>query len=288
MHYVRSRFLWTWLAIGCLALLTGFALVLATQTAETNLKQTDDIARLAKQTSTQADTTATAAKEQSDQTVAYLRGEQGIPGVPGSNGVDGTPGQLSSVAGPPGPKGADGEAGSPGTPGTTGTAGPVGPSGAFGAIGPVGPTGNTGPPGENGSNGAKGEKGDPGEDGTAGAAGAAGPAGAQGPPGPAGPTGPPGAGSNVTVNSSTTAAATPSDTTAIKNLTATCPNGRISGGGFAVIPNDPGIIVTASTPVGVTGWQATATVLLTSCWYELAVVRVRCLCPDGDRLKGIG
>jgi hypothetical protein len=42
---------------------------------------------------------------------------------------------------------------------------------------------------------------------------------------------------------------------------AVCPSGRISGGGFAVIPADPGIIISASTPVGVTGWQATAVVL---------------------------
>ena len=100
MHYVRSRFLWTWLAIACLALLTGFALIVATRTAEANLKQTDDIAQLAKQTANSADATANAAKEQSDQTVAYLRGEQGIPGVPGANGEDGTPGQPSSQAWP--------------------------------------------------------------------------------------------------------------------------------------------------------------------------------------------
>ena len=67
--------------------------------------------------------TATAAKTQSEETVAYLRGDQGIPGVPGANGQDGTPGQPSSQPGPPGTAGAKGDtgaAGQAGTPGTTG------------------------------------------------------------------------------------------------------------------------------------------------------------------------
>ena len=29
------------------------------------------------------------------------------------------------------------------------------------------------------------------------------------------------------------------------------------GGGFALVPSDPGLIVTASSPVGNTGWNAT-------------------------------
>ena len=89
LHYARMRFLGTWVVVALLAILTGLAITLTVETAKTNLKQTDDIARV-------SSTTADAAKKQSEDTVAYLKGEQGIPGVPGANGQDGTPGQPSS------------------------------------------------------------------------------------------------------------------------------------------------------------------------------------------------
>ena len=98
LRYARMRFLGTWLAVGLLALLTCIALLLASENAKTNLKQTNDIANVAHDTADEA-------RAQSDQTVAYLRGEQGIPGVPGANGKDGTPGQPSSTPGPAGPTG---------------------------------------------------------------------------------------------------------------------------------------------------------------------------------------
>src|SRR5207344_3418634 len=73
----RRRFLWTWLAMGLLASLIGLTLWLSIRTADS---QTE----LAQKTANQA-------KQTSDETLAYLRGEQGIPGVPGASGVDGTP-----------------------------------------------------------------------------------------------------------------------------------------------------------------------------------------------------
>jgi hypothetical protein len=183
LGFMRRRFLWTWLAISLLALLTAFSLILSTRTAETNLEQTDDIAHVASATANQA-------KKQSDTTVAYLKGEQGIPGVPGSNGVDGAPGQPG--AGHPGPQGPKGDKGNPGQAGPTG---PAGPSGAPGIEGPAGTVGQSGPPGETGPAGTNGERGltgSQGAKGDAGAAGAAGMTGSQGPMGPVGPAGPAG------------------------------------------------------------------------------------------------
>ena len=43
-----------------------------------------------------------------------------------------------------------------------------------------------------------------------------------------------------------------------KSAVATCPAGsRATGGGFATVPADPGLIAAASSPVGNTGWNAT-------------------------------
>lgn len=227
LRYSRMRFLSTWIAVALLAILTAIALNLAIGSAQTNLEQTDDIARVS------ADT-ADAAKEQSDQTVAYLRGEQGIPGVPGANGQDGTPGQPSSE---PGPQGEPGPAGEQGTAGQAGIAGQLGPAGTMGLMGQQG---------AQGSQGAKGDKGSDGKEGPAGPPGPAGPAGPPGPPGPAG-----------TVTTSVAVNASANDTNPHKQVSVNCPAGRATGGGFAVVPSDPGIIPTASSPVGNTGWNAT-------------------------------
>jgi cell division protein FtsB len=260
LQYMRNRFLWTWLSIAVLAILTGFSLWLATRTAQTNLKQTDDIARV-------ANTTADSAAKQADQTTAYLKGEQGIPGVPGENGQDGTPGQPSSKPGPQGPPGPDGSKGDPGEAGANGTPGATGPTGLPGAAGPLGPVGLAGATGTNGTNGeagpsgAKGEKGDKGNQGDVGPQGPAGPAGPQGPPGPL-----------PTVTTSTVLAASANDTSPQKVVTANCTSGKISGGGYAILPADPNIVATASTPSGTTGWSVTvnAQPSVTAPWQVLA------------------
>jgi hypothetical protein len=237
LHYSRARFLATWFCVGLLAVMTGLSLIAATRNARTDLEQTDEIARV-------ASTTADAANKQADQTTAYLKGDTGIPGVPGANGTDGTPGLPSSE---PGPKGEPGPAGDPGA---AGSQGPAGPQGAFGAVGAVGLAGPPGAAGETGAQGAKGEKGDEG------ARGAEGPRGEAGPPGPAGPPGvtPP-------INTAIAVGASANDTAAHKSVQATCASGRATGGGFATVPSDPGIDVSASSPVSTNGWNATADVL---------------------------
>jgi Collagen triple helix repeat (20 copies) len=242
LRYMRYRLLGTWLAVALLAILTCAALVALGENARTDLEQTDDIAVLASDT-------ADAAKEQSDNTVAYLRGDQGIPGVPGANGVDGTPGQPSSEPGPQGEAGPAGEPGSAGEPGRPGAFGPVGPAGIAGLDGPPGTPGTPGHIGEQGPEGPAGPQGEPGPQGPAGERGP------QGDTGPAGPAGPPGPGSTPTT--SVVFAATPNTPDEPKQVTAQCASGRVSGGGFAVSPSDPGIIVTASAP-NANGWNATA------------------------------
>jgi hypothetical protein len=52
--------------------------------------------------------------------------------------------------------------------------------------------------------------------------------------------------------------ASANDTTPHKQVSVQCPSGRASGGGFALVPSDPGLDVSASSPVGNTGWNATA------------------------------
>ena len=95
------------------------------------------------------------------------------------------------------------------------------------------------------THGPKGETGARGDPGPAGPAGLAGP---QGPPGPA-----------ASVTTSVAIGSSANDTTTHKTALAQCPTGaRASGGGFALIPSDPGLDVSASSPVGNTGWNATA------------------------------
>ena len=267
LQYSRMRFLATWLALALLAILICVTLVASSRNAQTDLEQTDDIARV-------ANTTADDAKQDTDDIVAYMRGEQGIPGVPGTSGVDGSPGLPGeSGTGEQGEKGDKGDTGDPGatgpagTAGSTGSTGPTGPQGAFGAIGPVGPTGAAG------EQGPKGEKGDKGDEGARGAEGPTGPMGAQGPQGPAPPFAPP-----STVISAGQSA---NDPNTPKTANATCPSGgRASGGGFAIVPSDPGLIVTASSPVANTGWSVTVEELsfpAADSWQVLAFVT--CIVP---------
>ena len=275
LQYSRRRLLATWAAVAILAILTGLAIWLALRNASTNLDQTDDIARV-------ANITAQEAKDTSDKTVAYMKGEQGIPGVPGANGVDGAPGLPggSGEAGPKGDKGdkgdngAAGSAGSTGPPGTTGSVGPVGaqgpqgPQGIAGLLGEVGPQGPQGAKGETGDTGAQGPKGDQG---------VSGPQGQTGPQGPQGPPGP-----FALPNVVTAFAQSPNDTASHKVITATCvqAGARVVGGGFAVNPSDPGIIVTASSPAGTAGWSVTADVLsLPAATNWQILVFAQCLTP---------
>jgi len=237
LRYSRIRILGTWLALAFLAILTSLALILATRNAETNLKQTDDIAKLAHHTANQADATADKADASTDDITAYLRGEQGLPGVPGANGQDGTPGQPGSEGslGPRGPQGDQGEPGAPGAMGTTGTTGPAGPVGPVGEAGPAGPAGLDGTSGPQGEKGAKGDTG------------ATGPTGPQGPAGPTGPAALP-----VTAAAAGALNGNPS-----KTVTVRCASGRVTGGGYALIPQDSRLVLQHSTPEGVNGWTIT-------------------------------
>lgn len=260
LRYARMRFLATWAAVGLLAILVCLALSLAINTSKTNLEQTDDIAVLASDTADDAQETA-------DQTVSYLRGDQGIPGVPGANGEDGAPGQPASNTGARGP---------------AGPAGPSGPAGPFGPIGPIGQPGPAGIDGQNGTDGtdaneigpqgSEGQRGPEGPEGPRGAEGATGPAGPQGPQGPAPPFAPPS--TTIALGQSVNDPNTP------KTANATCPSGRATGGGFAIVPSDPGLIITASSPVGNNGWSATAEELsfpAANNWQLLAFVT--CMVP---------
>ena len=58
LDYSRKRFLWTWIAVGVLAVLTGLALISASRSTDTNLEQTEDIARVADQTADAAQQSA--------------------------------------------------------------------------------------------------------------------------------------------------------------------------------------------------------------------------------------
>ena len=233
LRYSRSRLLATWAALALLAVLVAALFWAWREGEQTNDEQTRDIAEL-------ADDKATKSQESSDDVVSYLRGEQGIPGVPGSNGVNGSPGLPGSgERGPAGEPGATGPQGAQGAPGAPSSANPT----TSVESGPAGVTGPQGAPGPRGEQGAAGPRGQAGEDGAAGAPGM---------PGPAGPPGPPFAPStSIAVGQSVSSPDTP------KSAVATCLTGRASGGGFAVAPSDPGLVVTASSPVGNTGWNAT-------------------------------
>lgn len=187
LGYSRRRFLWTWLALGLLGLMTAVAIWLAIRSVEQSQKTTEAVAA-------QARHTADGAQESNDQIVAYMRGEQGIPGVPGANGQDGSPGMPGS-SGTPGAEGPKGPKGDTGPAGAAGTAGSQGPAGTAGAVGPQGPQGAQGDPGQQGDPGKTGDPGSQGMQGVQGVQGAAGPAGPPGPQGaqgPVGPQGPPG------------------------------------------------------------------------------------------------
>ena len=94
------------------------------------LDNADDQNQLAVNAAGQADDKAGAAKQQSDDVVAYLRGEQGIPGVPGkSGGRHPGPARCAGRAGRERPPGASRGRRSDGR-GSTGGAGPTGAAGA--------------------------------------------------------------------------------------------------------------------------------------------------------------
>lgn len=229
-QWSRKRFLWTWTALCGLALLIGLTMFVAIRAAST----ANDTAQK----------TANQAKATSDDTLKYLQGEQGLPGVPGANGVDGTPGL-------PGGEGKPGETGPAGPKGDTGAKGDTGPAGTPGVAGVAGTQGTAGPPGEVGAKGATGATG------ASGPKGATGPRGATGAPGPAGAAGPAGPASSVVT--STAVGSSANDTSTSKTANATCPAGtKVTGGGFAIIPSDPGLIPTHTGPVGTSGWAATA------------------------------
>ena len=242
LQYGRHRFLWTWLAVGLLAVLTAISLEVAVTTAH---RQNESV----KVTAADASATADSAQASNDEVVKYLKGEQGIPGVPGSDGKTGSPGLPSSEPGPEGPRGVAGPAGSVGAAGPAGAAGAAstapGPAGAAGTVGDQGPAGEAGPQGVKGEPGSKGDTGPQG------------PRGDTGPTGPAGPAGP--AGASPSLTTSVAIGSSANDTATHKTALATCPAGtRATGGGFALVPSDPGLDVSASSPVGNTGWNATA------------------------------
>ena len=273
LRYSRTRFLGTWFAIAVLAMLTGFALLLAEQTAN----RQDDAARAL---SANASHKAKTAQESTDQIVLYLQGKQGIPGVPGANGQDGAPGQPGSIPselppgprgpqGHPGPRGPLGEAGLPGADGLTGPTGFPGEAGPAGPIGVPGATGAIGATGLNGTTGATGEKGAQGSQGDAGATGGAGPVGPAGPTGPRGETGPQGAtgpqgptgaaGPSQPISVAAVSVQSADDVTRDKDLTATCPTGSVVlSGGYHWTPATPGITVIADEPATATSWHVEA------------------------------
>ena len=247
LGYSRKRFLATWLAVALLALLVGIALFLSATAS-------DD----AKEASSDAQHASDLALKQSDQTLAYLRGEQGIPGVPGSNGEDGTPGLPGSGGepgerGPAGPRGEPGAEGSPGPMGSPGPTGPTGATGLTGAAGTEGATGATGEPGPQGDAGPQGAKGATGDPGPAGVTGA------QGPQGPAGPPGP--------VNIRAAAAISATSPADVKSATAVCPAGTVVISGGYIIQGPSSVNVTVEATAS-NGWfvNAVETVPVATDW----------------------
>lgn len=249
----RKRFLWTWALLGGLAFMLSLALFLSIDTAA---DQND----LAREQSDLAKKQAQTAQDTSNQTLAYLRGEQGIPGVPGSSGVEGTPGLPGSQGekgpeGPPGPKGDTGASGAVGAVGTVGAQGQPGTQGQSGAAGEAGATGEAGAKGATGAKGEKGEKGD---------------TGAQGAQGPVGPQGPQGkSGLTNLVAAFAVSATNPDD---VKSANAVCPPGStvVSGGYILQAPASVNITVSAT---GNNGWliNAVETVPVETDWSVQAV-----------------
>ena len=238
LHYARSRFLGTWLALSLLALVAGLSFWLGLKNASDQNDLTHDVAMT-------ADETANKGAEQSDQILRYLKGEEGIPGVPGANGEDGTPGQPGSEGIPGDP----GERGPPGEQGTQGGEGPQGPSGSgiTGPTGAVGPMGEAGLPGPPGGAGPKGDTGAQGNIGDTGARGQTGTAGADGTVGPQGPAGPP-------QTFSVTSATAPSSTVSPKTIQVSCLGaGQVVGGGYTTEPQTA-LRLVASWPQGPQTW----------------------------------
>ena len=73
------------------------------------------------------------------------------------------------------------------------------------------------------------------------------------------------------MTSVTVAAASANDATAQKNVAATCATGRVTGGGYAIVPATALIVPTTSSTVG-NGWQVTANAspAFTGNWQVLA------------------
>ena len=241
LEYGRHRFLWTWLAVALLAVLTAIALEVSVNTAK---RQSDTISDTADTASEQA----SAAQASTEEVQKYLKGEQGIPGVPGTDGKTGTPGLPSSTPGPTGKAGPPGVAGETGPQGVAGEASTApGPSGAMGA---AGTTGNPGAPGDTGPKGATGDigpKGDTGPTGPTGPAGPTGPTGSQGVPGPAQP-----------ITTTVVSAASPNDVETVKDVTVTCPSGSVLlSGGYHWVPATGGISAIADEPDAANGWHVT-------------------------------
>lgn len=278
--YSRRRFLWTWLAISLLAILTCAALWLGIRGAQNDNAQNTVLAA-------NANHTADTAKEGTKDVTLFLRGQQGLPGVPGADGKDGSPGQpgapgsalanqvAATAAAVSNEKATPGPAGPAGPMGTTGPLGPIGPagnSGASGQPGAQGAQGDAGPVGDKGNQGDTGDPGEPGDPGAAGPTGPTGATGAQGPPGPAGaagaegqqglpgatgPAGPPGpSGVGTTTVVTTTSVVNPGNT---KTVTAACTAGDlILGGGFSIDPQVTQLELQRSSPDG-EGWTVTVT-----------------------------
>jgi hypothetical protein len=178
----------------------------------------------------------------------------------GPAGADGAPG----VAGERGPAGPTGP---PGAVGPRGQDGPTGPAGPSGDVGPTGPKGDAGPQGEPGAkgdtgapgpHGPAGPNGDPGPPGPPGPSGPVGPVGAAGPAGPVGPVG--GAGPAGLSGYQFVTAASATNSTSPKTVTATCPAGKTTiGGGGEVGPADADLAIQASVPTDAnTAWQVRA------------------------------
>jgi hypothetical protein len=145
-----------------------------------------------------------------------------------------------NTPGPPGPRGESGPQGPRGPAGPQGPAGPRGPAGAVGPLGPAGPQGPVGPQGAAGADGPQGSVGPQGPAGAQGPQGDPGPQGPQGNPGPQGPQGdpgpqgPPGVG-GVNGYERVNGAASGSNETSPKTVTADCPSSKsVVGGGMLV------------------------------------------------------
>ena len=191
-----------------------------------------------------------------DDRQALDRGGDGhIPTGAGVAGVDGPPG-------PPGPQGPAGKTGPAGPQGPEGDAGAHGPKGEQGPVGPEGPQGPEGEQGPTGPQGPKGEPGPVGPEGPHGPKGERGPAGPQGPRGPAGPPGPTVSAAGLTLGAEKIHLASDFDNTAVKEVTAHCPAGKVVISGGADIKSsfiDDRLVALQETyPISTTAWHIRA------------------------------